>query len=73
MRLARSLWRVKMSFGSCPTTFSTPTFDTSQFSEYNILRKALPTAFANGIEGVVVRPVGLTLARSVQPGALATA
>jgi putative transposase len=24
---------------------------------YNILRKALPTAFAHGIQGVVVRPV----------------
>ncbi len=40
---------------------------------YNILRKALPTAFANGIEAVVVRPVWLTFAWSVQPGALAAA
>ncbi len=40
---------------------------------YNILRKALPTAFANGIEGVVVRPVWLTFAWSVQPRALAAA
>jgi putative transposase len=40
---------------------------------YNILRKAVPTAFANGVEGVVVRPVWLTLARSVQPKALAAA
>jgi putative transposase len=40
---------------------------------YNILRKALPTAFANGIEAVVVRPVRLTFAWSVQPKALAAA
>jgi putative transposase len=40
---------------------------------YNTLRKAVPTAFAQGIEAVVVRPVWLTLARSVQPGALAAA
>jgi putative transposase len=40
---------------------------------YNILRKALPTAFANGIEAVAVRPVWLTFAWSVQPGALAAA
>lgn len=40
---------------------------------YNILHKALPTAFANGIEAVVVRPVWLAPTRSVQPGALAAA
>ncbi len=39
----------------------------------NILRKALPTAFANGIEAVVVQPVWLTFAWSVQPRALAAA
>src|SRR5689334_9778865 len=37
----------------------------------NILRKALPNAqWADGIEGVVVRPLWLTFARSVQPDAL---
>jgi putative transposase len=40
---------------------------------YNILRKALPTAFANGIEAIAVRPAWLTFAWSVQPGALAAA
>ncbi len=40
---------------------------------YNILRKALPTAFANGIEGIVVCPVWLTFAWSVQPRVLAAA
>ena len=40
---------------------------------YNILRKALPDAFGKGIEAVVVQPVWLTLARSVQPCALAAA
>jgi putative transposase len=40
---------------------------------YNILRKAVPTAFANGIEAAVVRPVWLTFAWSVQPDALAAA
>jgi putative transposase len=40
---------------------------------YNILRKALPTAFANGIEALVVAPVWLTFAWSVQPRALAAA
>lgn len=40
---------------------------------YNILRKALPTAFAHGIEAVAVRPVWLTFAWSVQPKALAAA
>ncbi len=40
---------------------------------YNILRKALPTAFAHGIEAVAVRPVWLTFAWSVQPRALAAA
>jgi putative transposase len=40
----------------------------------NILRKALPNAqWADGIEGVVVRPLWLTFARSVQPDALAAA
>jgi IS605 OrfB family transposase len=38
---------------------------------YNTLRKAVPTAFCQGIEGVVVRPVWLTFARLAQPGALA--
>jgi putative transposase len=27
---------------------------------YNIMRKVIPTAFSQGIEGVVVRPVGVT-------------
>jgi putative transposase len=40
---------------------------------YNILRKALPDAFGNGIEAVVVQPVWLTFAWSVQPRALAAA
>jgi putative transposase len=40
---------------------------------YNILRKALPTAFANGIEAVAVRPVWLMFAWSAQPRALAAA
>lgn len=40
---------------------------------YNILCKALPTAFANGIEAAVVRPVWLTLVWSVQPRALVAA
>lgn len=40
---------------------------------YNILRKALPDAFGKGIEAVVVWPVWLTFAWSVQPGALAAA
>ncbi len=40
---------------------------------YNILRKALPTAYANEIEALVVAPVWLTFAWSVQPGALAAA
>jgi putative transposase len=40
---------------------------------YNILRKALPTAFANGIEALAVAPVWLTFAWSVQPRALAAA
>jgi putative transposase len=40
----------------------------------NILRKALPNAlWANGIEGVVVRPLWLTFARSVLPDAQAAA
>ncbi len=40
---------------------------------YNILRKALPDAFSKGIEALVVAPVWLTFAWSVQPGALAAA
>jgi hypothetical protein len=36
-------------------------------------RKALPTAFAHGIEAVAVRPVWLPLAWSIQPRALAAA
>jgi putative transposase len=40
---------------------------------YNILRKALPDAFGKGIEAVVVQPVWLTFAWSVQPRALAAA
>lgn len=28
---------------------------------YNIIRKAIPNAFSNGIEGVVVHPVRLNL------------
>jgi putative transposase len=40
---------------------------------YNILRKALPDAFGKGIEAVVVWPVWLTFAWSVQPCALAAA
>jgi putative transposase len=40
---------------------------------YNILRKALPDAFGKGIEALVVAPVWLTFAWSVQPGALAAA
>jgi len=40
---------------------------------YNILRKAVPDAFGQGIEALVVAPVWLTLARSVQPKALAAA
>ena len=39
----------------------------------NILRKALPDAFGKGIAAVVVWPVWLTLAWSVQPCALAAA
>jgi IS605 OrfB family transposase len=38
---------------------------------YNILRKALPDAFGKGIEALVVAPVWLTFAWSVQPRALA--
>ncbi len=40
---------------------------------YNILRKALPDAFGQGIEAPVVGPVWLTFAWSVQPCALAAA
>jgi putative transposase len=40
---------------------------------YNILRKALPDAFGKGIEALVVAPVWLTFAWSVQPCALAAA
>jgi putative transposase len=40
---------------------------------YNILRKALPDAFGKGIEALVVAPVWLTFAWSVQPRALAAA
>ena len=40
---------------------------------YNILRKPLPDAFGKGIEAVVVQPVWLTFAWSVQPRALAAA
>lgn len=40
---------------------------------YNILRKALPTAFAYGIEAVAVRPVWLTFVWSVPPRARAAA
>ncbi len=62
-RIKRGLYRTKD--GRC--------LNADVNGSYNILRKALPTAFANGIEGVVVRPVWLTLARSVQPDALAAA
>ena len=40
---------------------------------YNILRKALPDAFGKGIEALVVAPVWLPFAWSVQPKALAAA
>ncbi len=40
---------------------------------YNILHKALPDAFGKGIEALVVAPVWLTFAWSVQPRALAAA
>ncbi|HEY7350121.1 MAG TPA: transposase [Ktedonobacterales bacterium] len=40
---------------------------------YNILRKALPDAFSKGIEALVVAPVWLTLAWSVQPCVLGAA
>ncbi|HEY7122947.1 MAG TPA: transposase [Ktedonobacterales bacterium] len=40
---------------------------------YNTLRKAVPDAFSQGIEAVVVQPVWLPFARLAQPRALAAA
>jgi putative transposase len=62
-RIKRGLYRAKA--GRC--------LNADVNGSFNILRKALPTAFANGIEAVVVQPVWLTFAWSVQPRALAAA
>jgi putative transposase len=62
-RIKRGLYRAKD--GRC--------LNADVNGSYNILRKALPTVFANGIEALVVAPVWLTFAWSVQPGALAAA
>ena len=60
-RIKRGLYRAKE--GLC--------LNADVNGSYNILRKALPDAFGKGIEALVVAPVWLTFAWSVQPGALA--
>jgi putative transposase len=62
-RVKRGLYRVKD--GRC--------LNADVNGSYNILRKALPNAFGKGIEALVVAPVWLTFAWSVQSSALATA
>jgi len=62
-RIKRGLYRAKD--GRC--------LNADVNGSYNILRKALPDAFSKGIEALVVAPVWLTFAWSVQPRALAAA
>ena len=62
-RIARGLYRAKDG----------RTLNADVNGSYNILRKALPTAFAHGIEAIAVRPVWLPFAWSVRPRTLAAA
>jgi putative transposase len=62
-RIKRGLYRAKD--GRC--------LNADVNGSFNILRKALPDALSKGIEALVVAPVWLTFAWSVQPGALAAA
>lgn len=50
-RIARGLFRANSGF----------IFNADVNGSYNIMRKAIPNAFANGIEGVVVHPISLVI------------